>query len=178
MSPITAHPTRLAFAGGPTLVGVDYDTSIEGTVRAYLHWWIPLGAPMSYEAVSGEEIPRWGMGPLTFLQAMAPTPIDIAPGDGPLRLGGAPGWVSLPLSGALAPGLGEPAPACPAPRGAISLLGGEMALKGVQWEPSNTWQRRPSRGVSRYSWKRSPPPTRLYCFREPLSAWMASLLPD
>ena len=36
--PVTLHPLHQPFASGLTLVGVDYDTSVEGTQRVYLHW--------------------------------------------------------------------------------------------------------------------------------------------
>jgi hypothetical protein len=38
LRPITLHPLNQPFANGWTLVGVDYDTSLEGTRRVYLHW--------------------------------------------------------------------------------------------------------------------------------------------
>ncbi len=38
LRPTTSHATRVRFAGGPTLIGVDYDTGEPGQVRAYLHW--------------------------------------------------------------------------------------------------------------------------------------------
>jgi hypothetical protein len=38
LRPVTAHTTHVRFAGGPTLVGVDYDTGEPGQVRTFLHW--------------------------------------------------------------------------------------------------------------------------------------------
>jgi hypothetical protein len=38
LRPTTSHATRVRFAGGPTLIGADYDTGEPGQVRAYLHW--------------------------------------------------------------------------------------------------------------------------------------------
>jgi hypothetical protein len=38
LRPVTVHPTRVRFAGGPTLIGVDYDTGEPGQVRTFLHW--------------------------------------------------------------------------------------------------------------------------------------------
>lgn len=35
---ITSRPQRVPMAGGPTLVGVDWDTTIPGQLRLYLHW--------------------------------------------------------------------------------------------------------------------------------------------
>jgi hypothetical protein len=38
LRPVTARPAHVRFAGGPTLIGVDYDTGAPALVRAYLHW--------------------------------------------------------------------------------------------------------------------------------------------
>lgn len=37
-SPASEHPLRVAFAGGYTLVGYDYDRGVPGQTRLYLHW--------------------------------------------------------------------------------------------------------------------------------------------
>ncbi|UCC64861.1 MAG: hypothetical protein JSV36_07415, partial [Anaerolineae bacterium] len=36
--PVTLYPMDVPFADGPTLIGVDYDRSVPGTLRLYLHW--------------------------------------------------------------------------------------------------------------------------------------------
>ncbi len=36
--PFTLHPLSVPYAGGPTLVGVDYDRTAPETLRVYLHW--------------------------------------------------------------------------------------------------------------------------------------------
>ncbi len=36
--PVTAHPLFVYFAGGPRLIGVDYEPNPQGGVRTYLHW--------------------------------------------------------------------------------------------------------------------------------------------
>jgi hypothetical protein len=36
--PVTSRPLRIPFSGGPTLVGVDWDTTVPGQWRLYLHW--------------------------------------------------------------------------------------------------------------------------------------------
>jgi hypothetical protein len=36
--PLSLHPLSIPFADGPTLVGVDYDRSLPGALRLYLHW--------------------------------------------------------------------------------------------------------------------------------------------
>jgi len=38
MRPVTQHRQFVRFADGPTLMGVDYDLSVEGAVRTYLQW--------------------------------------------------------------------------------------------------------------------------------------------
>ncbi len=38
MDLVTLHRQSVPFAGGPTLVGVDYDRSVPGVLRVYLHW--------------------------------------------------------------------------------------------------------------------------------------------
>jgi len=38
LRPVTLHPLHQPFANGLTLIGVDYDTSLEGSRRVYLHW--------------------------------------------------------------------------------------------------------------------------------------------
>jgi hypothetical protein len=49
--PVTQHPRLVRLAGGPTLIGVDYDLGVEGMVRTYLHWAGP-----------GEAAHLWLMG--------------------------------------------------------------------------------------------------------------------
>jgi len=41
--PYTLHPLAVPFGDGPTLVGVDYDRSLSGALRVYLHWQGPMG---------------------------------------------------------------------------------------------------------------------------------------
>jgi hypothetical protein len=36
--PVSEHPRFLRFAGGPTLIGVDYEVGRKGQPRTYLHW--------------------------------------------------------------------------------------------------------------------------------------------
>ena len=38
LRPVTRHPTFVRFAGGPALIGADYDTGVPGQVRVYLRW--------------------------------------------------------------------------------------------------------------------------------------------
>jgi 4-amino-4-deoxy-L-arabinose transferase-like glycosyltransferase len=36
--PVTSRPRQVPFVGGPTLVGLDWDTTVPGQLRLYLHW--------------------------------------------------------------------------------------------------------------------------------------------
>ncbi len=38
LPPITSRPQWVPFEGGPTLAGVDWDTTVAGQLRLYLHW--------------------------------------------------------------------------------------------------------------------------------------------
>ena len=42
MAPFTLHRRWVPFAGGPRLVGVDYDRSVSDVLRVYLHWQGPF----------------------------------------------------------------------------------------------------------------------------------------
>ena len=39
--PVTGHPLFARLAEGPELVGVDFDRTVPGQIRVYLHWWQP-----------------------------------------------------------------------------------------------------------------------------------------
>jgi len=51
--PVTRHPRFVHLAGGPTLIGVDYDVDPSGHVRVYLHWRGP--GPATHLHLAGEE---------------------------------------------------------------------------------------------------------------------------
>jgi 4-amino-4-deoxy-L-arabinose transferase-like glycosyltransferase len=50
-SPLTLHPLHHPTVGGPTLVGVDYDTTLVGQRRVYLHWQQPSYVQETSQAV-------------------------------------------------------------------------------------------------------------------------------
>ena len=50
-SPLTLHPLYQPTVGGPSLVGVDYDTTLPGQRRLYLHWRQPVYAREPGQAV-------------------------------------------------------------------------------------------------------------------------------
>jgi hypothetical protein len=49
--PLTLHSLYKPTVGGPTLVGVDYDTTLPGQRRIYLHWRQPVYVRQSCQAV-------------------------------------------------------------------------------------------------------------------------------
>ncbi len=51
--PFTLHRQAVPFDGGPTLVGVDYDRSMPGTLRVYLHWRGPSEETWQAQVRSG-----------------------------------------------------------------------------------------------------------------------------
>ena len=51
--PVTQHPRLVRLAGGPTLIGVDYETDLEGVARTYLHWAGP--GELTYLHVMGDQ---------------------------------------------------------------------------------------------------------------------------
>jgi hypothetical protein len=92
--PVTRHPRFARFAGGPTLIGADYDTGVPGQVRVYLHWAGP-GAEAALQlldesgAVLGQSrIPPLERGQYTtiaFDLPAAPARVALLDGDQPRR---------------------------------------------------------------------------------------------
>ncbi|MCX7856014.1 MAG: hypothetical protein N2556_08615, partial [Anaerolineae bacterium] len=55
-SPFTLHPQRVPYAGGPVLVGADYDRTAPDTLRVYLRWRGPTaGGTLRLRAPDGAE---------------------------------------------------------------------------------------------------------------------------
>jgi hypothetical protein len=55
--PVTTRPRRVPFVGGPTLVGVDWDSTVPGQLRLYLHWHNRSGsASLDTSIRRGEQI--------------------------------------------------------------------------------------------------------------------------
>ncbi|MGD9028387.1 MAG: DUF2723 domain-containing protein [Anaerolineae bacterium] len=52
--PVTRHPRFARLAGGPTLIGVDYDSGMPGQVRVYLHWMGP-GQPTDLQLTGHDD---------------------------------------------------------------------------------------------------------------------------
>jgi hypothetical protein len=94
LQPVTTHPTYVRFSGGPTLIGVDYDSGVPGQVRAYVHWAGP-GAEADVQlqdragAVLGQghvpELARGQCATIALDLAAAPARVTLLDGDRPRR---------------------------------------------------------------------------------------------
>jgi hypothetical protein len=51
-APVTCHPLFQPFAGGPTLVGADYDLGRPESLRLYLHWFQPADSSFQVQVLS------------------------------------------------------------------------------------------------------------------------------
>jgi len=84
--PVMRHPTFFRFAGGPTLIGVDYDTGVPGQMRVYLHWaGLGTGAALQLLDESGKALGQSQVPALERGQ-YATTALDLP---------AAPAWVAL-----------------------------------------------------------------------------------
>nr|HID12726.1 DUF2723 domain-containing protein [Anaerolineae bacterium] len=94
LRPVTRHPTFVRFAGGPTLIGANYDTGVPGQVRVYLHWAGPgVEATLRLLDASGVvlgqgRVPTLERGQYTTTAldlSTAPTQVVLLDGDHPRR---------------------------------------------------------------------------------------------
>jgi hypothetical protein len=138
--PVSQHPQRQSFSGGPALVGIDYDDTLAEARRVYLHWRV---APQSAVArlFSGDRQVAEATVPAAGEPGYLTVALDLPPGTRDLRLSLAlaDGDEPLPRRGAW--GLLQRAPlALPAPRPRQHYLpfGGKLALTG--FEASSVWQ--------------------------------------
>jgi hypothetical protein len=141
LPPVTLHPLHQPFANGLTLIGVDYDTSLEGTRRVYLHWHrfragdgdcdVLLYAGDNLLARS--RLPRVPLG--TYLTTAHDLPLTAMPLQVELR--STDDAVSERLGPWGWPVGGRFALPTPPPRSRYVDLGGEMLLAGVKyrWPP-------------------------------------------
>jgi len=133
----TLHPCHIPYAGGPTLVGVDYDRTVPETLRVYLRWRGPTdGGTLRLRAVGGEtataDLPALPQGAyqtvavdlpgtarglllLSLTDGAGQVRAAVGPWDWPVR------WVMLPV-----------------PPGDVRFvpLGDEMAVVGVRFSPA------------------------------------------
>lgn len=131
--PATTHPLYQPFAGGPTLVGVDYETSRPEEWRIYLHWRgseFRVSLYANGQRVTEGEI-AFGGDPF-YLTTAHDVPPDIANLELEVRdADGAPLFPLGPWRWPLRGRVGLP----PVSSGARYLIyGGEMALVGAQYE--------------------------------------------
>jgi len=135
-APPTAHPLDIAWAEGSRLVGVDYDDSVAGQRRVYLHWQRPGGAPDLDLTLLAQGQPaarlRLPGAAEAGYQTVACT---VSPAAGPLALQAAAGH-QVPALGPWHRADGRPIVLPAQGPGARYLdLGGEMALVGAHWQP-------------------------------------------
>jgi hypothetical protein len=136
LRPVTLHPLHQPFANRLSLIGVDYDTSLQGSRRVYLHWH-RFGAEYSDCDVllyAGGVLVARNRLPQVPLDAYLTTAIDLPMTATPLRMElrssddaivprlGPWKW---PLGGRLALPI-------PSPQDRYVDLGGEMLLVGVE----------------------------------------------
>jgi hypothetical protein len=134
LPPVTLHPLHQSFTNGLTLIGVDYDTSLEGTRRVYLHWHRSKIGDGDYDILlyandnllTRSRLPQVSLG--TYLTTAHDVPttaiplqVELRSGDDVVSRFGPCGWR---WKGCLA----LPAPS---PRSHYVDLGGEMLLAGV-----------------------------------------------
>jgi len=137
LPPVTLHPLNQPFAAGLTLIGVDYDTSLEGSRRVYLHWHrfrvddgyydVLLYAGDSLVATS--RLPQVPLG--SYLTTAHNLPLTAMPLQVELRS------TDDRISGRLGPWGwrlgGRLALPTPPPRSHYVDLGGEVLLAGVEY---------------------------------------------
>ncbi|RME47509.1 MAG: DUF2723 domain-containing protein, partial [Chloroflexi bacterium] len=135
--PVTHHPLEMPFTNGPTLVGVDYDTSRSDSTRVYLHWRGAPGGPWSAILSRAGQAVGTGAVPTVPAGTYVTTAIDVPPGVQDLTLAvEAPDGERRPgLSAWRLPLLG-PHVRLPRikPGERYLVFGGEMALTGANWK--------------------------------------------
>ena len=136
--PLSLHPVHQPFQGGLTLIGTDYDLTVDGERRIYLHWHLTHPAPGLYQiellekgsVVATESLTLSNLTTVGY-QTMV---VDVPQASGPLTL-----RVVAALDGTLdrlgpwgAP-LPGPATLPPSMEGDRYVnLGGEIILSGVE----------------------------------------------
>jgi 4-amino-4-deoxy-L-arabinose transferase-like glycosyltransferase len=133
--PSSLHPLSIPFADGPTLTGVDYDRTLPGTLRLYLHWRGPAhgGEEIQVRGVT-TRLPPLSAGVYQTVALDLPgetrgrLALTLSDVDGQLKLvAGHWGW---PLRQAQLP--------APSSTARFVPLGEDMALVGVSPGPGST----------------------------------------
>jgi hypothetical protein len=133
--PPSLHPLSIPFAGGPTLAGVDYDRTLPGTLRLYLHWRGPAhgGEQVQVRGITTRLPPlSAGVYQTVVLDLPGETrgrlTLALSDVDGQPKLAAGPwGW---PLRQTQLP--------APSSTARFVPLGGDMALVGVSPGPGRT----------------------------------------
>ncbi|MBS1252274.1 MAG: hypothetical protein MAG451_01312 [Anaerolineales bacterium] len=134
--PVTRHQLEVPFAGGPTLIGADYDTSYPGSTRVYLHWRAAHGGPWTATLTRSGQPAGSGRVPAAPAGTVLTVAVDVPPDTRELHLALSAGsGTVLPALGAWRlPILGTSVPLPKIEPGDRYLgLGGEMALVGADW---------------------------------------------
>ena len=137
LRPITLLPLHQPFACGLALMGVDYDTSLEGTRRVYLHWHRFETEDGDYDVllyandavVTRSRLPQIPLG--SYLTTAYDLPVTVMPLQVELRSADHVTSQRLgPWNWLLGGRLALPAPS---PRSHYVVLGGEILLAGVEY---------------------------------------------
>jgi hypothetical protein len=138
LRPVTLHPLHQPFANGLTLIGADYDTSLGGSRRVYLHWHRFRVDDGDYDVllyanddvVARSRLPQVPLG--TYLTTAHDLPLMVVPLQVELR--STDNVVSRWLGPWHWPGGGRLTLPTPPPRSRYVDLGGEMLLAGVEYQ--------------------------------------------
>ena len=137
LRPVTLHPLNQPFASGLTLIGVDYDTSLEGARRVYLHWRRFGADDGNYDVLlyAGGSVAARSRLPQVPLGAYLTTAYDLPLTAMPLQveLRSADDVITPRLAPWGWPRGGRFALPTPLPRSHYVDLGGEMLLAGVEY---------------------------------------------
>jgi hypothetical protein len=137
LRPVTLHPLHQPFANGLTLIGVDYDTSLEVTRRVYLHWHRFGAGSGDYDVLlyanddvlARSPLPKIPLG--TYLTTAHDFPLTGMPLQVELR--STDDVISQRLGPWGWPKGGRLSLPTPPPRSHYVDLGGEMLLAGVEY---------------------------------------------
>ena len=137
LQPVTMHPLHQPFANGLALMGVDYDTSLEDTLRIYLHWHRVRADDGNYDVLlyAGDSVVARSRLPKVPLGAYLTTAFDLPLPAMPLKveLRSTEDAVSRRLGPWSWPLEGRLTLPTPSPRSRYVDLGGEMLLVGVEY---------------------------------------------
>jgi hypothetical protein len=138
-SPVTLHRLNQPFVDGPTLVGVDYDDTVLGERRVYLHWSV-CDRPLLARLYSGEQVVAQGSVPGDERGGYVTIALDVPSGANDLSIALSRADASVPVPGRAAWGARytQPVPlASPQSHPHYLPFGGKLALIG--WSAPGSW---------------------------------------